>query len=153
MGASYLTKITMANIGLTSAVLEKAVGDGSTVVARVYGFLSGMENIKTTLGDSVRFNGEIEAANLLSNDLYRSGKLFVPAVGEIALVNELGSMEEGEKLKFGMEIAIVRNTRKGGGVKYKYEIKPLIEMKQDDELSKMRLALPAPGASAKKSKK
>jgi hypothetical protein len=152
MGASYLTKITMANIGLTSGVLDKAVSDSPVTVARVYGFLNGMETVKTTLGDSVRFSGEVEAANLLNGELFRSGKLFVPAVGEVALVNELGSMEEGEKLKFGMEIAIERNTGKGGGVKYKYSIKPLIEMKQDDELSKMRMALPAPGAKPSKKK-
>ena len=152
MGASYLSKVTMAGIGLTSGILDKTVCDKPVIVARIYGFINGSETVNSTLGQSVRFNGEIEAQNLLTDELFRSGKMFVPAVGEIALTNELGSMAEGDKLKFGMEISIERNTGKGGGVKYKYSVRPLIEMKQNDALSEMRLALPAPGAKIAKKK-
>ena len=156
MGAGYLSKITVASMGLKTAQLEKVAqgSEGVTPVLNVYGFLSDMEAGESTFGTYTKFKGEIEGANLLTGELFRSGVLILPSIAETPLVNEMSSIDKGEKLKFALEIGVQENVSKKGGTRFKYAVKPLIEMSQDDELSKMRLALPDhTGDGKKKGKK
>jgi hypothetical protein len=116
----------------------------------MYGMLTETQTIDTTYGTSVCFKGEIEALNMVTGEIFRSGKMYLPEIAEVPLTTAMASLASGDKLKFGLEILVEKNQSAKGGCKYKYAVRSLIELSQDDELAKMRLALPAPGAAPAK---
>lgn len=155
MSATILHKISTATVGLQSALLEKTALESKGVPVNVLivgGFVTGMESGVSQFGNYIKFKGEFEGQNLLTGEVYRSGKLLLPPIAEGPISQEF-EQAEGGRLKFAMQISVEENKSTKGGVKYKYGVKPLVEPKSDDELSKLMKSLPAPAPASATPKK
>ena len=148
----FQKKLTMATVGLQTRGLEEvSKGQRDVSVARVIGFITGMESKSSDLGPYIAFKGEFEATNLLTEQVYRSGAMILPGVAEIPLVSEVASAAPGSRVKFALDVTVTENISSKGGTKFKYGVRSLMEPSKDDDLTKLAKALPAP-ASGKKSK-
>lgn len=141
-------KITTQTMGLRTKEMEEIAvnADGKSVgVLRVWGVLSGKDPGIGTFGPFIKFRGNIAALNLLSGEEARSQVVIFPQVAE-TVVNTLfeKAASESAAVEFALEVTVELNPSQKGGYKFRYAVKPLIEIKGEDALSKMAKMLPAP---------
>jgi hypothetical protein len=157
---AYVKKITTALCGVSAQVAEQTAlnGDGEEVpVLRIGGRITGSEPGKTAISDYIKFKGEFEAINAVTDQHYRSQSLIVPPVAE-QMLSDLSSNGE-EVTQFGLDITVVKNDSAKGGYKFRYGVRSLTSPKVKDALSQLMDSfdaaiplLPAP-KSDKKAKK
>jgi len=139
----FLKKITMAKIGLDRKMLKKACEKGPVRVMRVYGQTSKVEYGSGDNGDWTRFKGQIEAVNLLTKKISRSGALFLPGVASDILEGELLAAkgeDENSNIQFGFEIGVVASDNSATG--YEYTAASMVQESDSDVLSAIRSSLP-----------
>lgn len=144
----FLKKITAKGAGLDVIALEKAATENRpkiTAVLRVVGVVNDRKAEMSDLGPYARFIGQFAAVNLLTKEEYRAPSLILPSVAEAA-VDSLFSKaaKDGGVAEIALDVLVEYNESSKGGRKYRYCVKPLVEFKGDDPLSRMLLALPAP---------
>jgi hypothetical protein len=152
----FLKKLSVQQSGLKITVLEQAAADhkeSPVAVLRVVGIVSGKSAGQSQYGPYIKFQGEFSGVNLLTGEEYRAPGLLLPAVGEAA-VNSLyeRAAKTGGTAEIALDVTVEYNDSKAGGTKFRYGVKPLIEFKGEDVLSRMLKALPPP-SEVKKAKK
>ena len=96
---------------------------------RVVALISGAELKLTTLGDSIRFSGDIEVTVYETGEVIKGSSIYLPAVAE-QIVD--GRLIEGKSLRVAIEIsAKPANTKLG----FLYTIK-IISLEEDKSLEK-----------------
>lgn len=104
---------------------------------RVYGQCDSIKLGNTTFGETVEFKGTFEAVNILTGEVYRSSRLFLPPVLTEMVRNEVVAAGDNG-VQFAFDIgADSANTPHG----YQYTITPLSAPSQTDPLSQMKAAL------------
>lgn len=118
-------------------------------IAHLYGRTNKCETISTNYGDSTRFSGAFEGVNLKTQERAKSSRVFMPSVVEDLLAEAVAGLDEGALLDFAFVIGVEYSEK--GSMGYAYTVRPLIELKESDELSVLRgvsdaelKALPAP---------
>lgn len=158
---NYLNKITTSKIGLKPVEI-KALVDAekkSCPVARILGRTSGFQVVSGELGESNRFDGEFEAINMLTGEVFRSKNLFIPQLASDLLEGilqgandkEAEKVEVDAKTKKGMEkqlkvkfqkniefaidlVAIPSKSQTG----YEWNAQPVIEVKTEDPFKALK---------------
>jgi hypothetical protein len=105
---------------------------------RVVGIVRGTKTTTSQYGDSIEFQGEFEAINMLTAEVYNGSKLFLPQIAEGFLFSAV-SCAEGNAVEFAFDIGIKPSATPMG---YEYTIKPLIEQTQESPLKKLMAGLP-----------
>lgn len=142
----FVKKITTKNvIGDKKVILEAAEkGKGKTVALyRVIGSIAKMSTKTTDFGESMKFEGTIEATLIDGSASFRSGVLFLPSPLDTMLAGQIAEVESGT-VEFAAEIGVKTNDTPIG---YEYTVKPLLDTGAADPLAGLResvAALPAP---------
>ena len=141
----FPTKITTKECGLTpkfcTQVAETLAEDGPVPALRIMGAACSAVGKQSDIGPYTLFEGEFEAVNLSTKQVFRSKALILPPVAETLLEADLdtakGKSKEGEAVwaEFALDITIGQNTSKLGGSKYKYGVIALIEPASSPMLS------------------
>lgn len=106
-------------------------------VMRVFGQCDKIKLGNTQYGETVEFLGNFEATNILTGEVYRGSRLFLPPVltdmlrAEVVAAGETG-------VQFAFDIGIDSANNAHG---YQYTITPLSAPSQSDPLSMMKAAL------------
>lgn len=120
---------------------------------RVFGQCDKTKPIVTNFGESTEFQGQFEATNALTGEVYRSGKLFLPPLVEglvkeqveaALLAAEKAAQEAGTKFdgKAGVQFAFDIGADSANNAHgYQYTITPLTAPAQADPLALMKAAL------------
>jgi len=135
---AYVKKITTALCGVSAQVAESTAlaGDGEEVpVLRVGGRITGSEAGKTAISEYIKFKGEFEAINAVTDQHYRSQNLIVPSVAEQMLADLSANGEE--VTQFGLDITVVKNDTTKGGYKFRYGVRSLTSPRVKDALSQL----------------
>lgn len=140
------------------------VKDGATVMEtvqrgikqnlmRVFGQCDKTKPIVTHLGESTEFQGQFEATNALTGEVYRSNKLFLPPLVEslvkeqvaaAIVAAEKAAADAGQKFdgKAGVQFAFDIGADSANNAHgYQYTIVPLTAPAQSDPLALMKAAL------------
>lgn len=130
-------------------------------IAHIYGRTNKCETVTSNFGDSTRFSGAFEGVNLATGERFKSSRTFLPNIVEDLLAEAVSGLDEGAFLDFAFVIGVEHSEK--GSMGYAYTVRPLVDLKESDELSALRdvsanelRALPAPAAAeapAKKAKK
>lgn len=128
---------------------QAAVADGQPQLkiplCRIYGRVSGTKTQEDAVSGvfHTALMGVFEGLNLVTGEVFRSGKLYLPkGIHEMleTPAKKLDADDKGETVSFALEISSVSATNPIG---YSYEAKPLIKVAVTDELDELRSALPA----------
>lgn len=157
MGISlFPKKISTSTMGLSATALTDAAlsAEGYVPVLRVWGVVSGRTPGVSQFGNYIKFNGELGALNILTNEEARSQACVLPTQAE-TIVNSIfeKATKDGGVAQIAVEIGVTENKSGKAGAKYMYVVKPLIEYKAEDALSQMAKDFPAVPKALKAPKK
>lgn len=139
--AKILKKITVKGVCGEIEKPEKEIG-----LMTVYGLANSGTPDSSQYGDYVRFNGQFEAVDHKTGELFQSGTMIIPGIGEVLLYGALSNIgEDGGSLRFAFEFGIKPSKSPTG---YDYTLKPLTESNASDPLADLRAQLKLP-ANAK----
>lgn len=151
---NYVKKLSIASAAAIPSDFKLKENGFAMPLMRVYGQVEGTDTGVSQFGPWTAFIGNFKGVRLEDGEVFRSKKLLVPELAEMALTDGLENSEEGAILEFALEIGIRRTIRKNAqdvevGAGYEYTMKPLIEIDEAvDPLSalesKVLAALPAP---------
>lgn len=151
-----LSKITVKTVGAQPK--PKSVTE-ATDLCSVYGILRGYAVGQSPYGEFLKFKGDIEACNLATGELFKSGNLILPGIISGLMQGAVDGNPEND-VEFGVIVGVKPSEK--GNTGYEYTIKPIVEPKEADALVALRstvrdamLALPSPEKSPdpKKGKK
>lgn len=140
---TFVNKVTVRSIGYKKTDLDSIVEENeeSVLIARFYGRISKSEAGSGTLGDFVKFKGSHEAVNLISQKVYRSKTLILPAIAEgmlIDLLNEAQKDAPEAIMEYGIDISVMPNpSYNGNGAKYQFGMVPLMAPAAEDSVSQL----------------
>lgn len=161
---SFPKKITTATIGLTpQKVTEVALTakEEPVTVARVYGRIMKTEDGMSQFGPYTKFHGEHEGINCLDESIARSRVLILPEVGATMLNAVVGNAKQESPdavVQYGVDITVkYYDNPSKDGAKYEWGCVPLMDIAQDDMISKLgqsfgaipKLSLPKPNGKKK----
>jgi hypothetical protein len=115
---------------------------------RLVGVVKKLSLATSQYGDSVAFEGDFRAINLVTGEVYNGAKLFLPHIAEAFASNAYMAAEMAEGFN-GLELAFdlgIKPASTPAG--YEYTVKPLIEQKAVDRLADLLNSLPALPAPA-----
>jgi hypothetical protein len=116
---------------------------------RVFGTANKAKGVNTNFGESIEFGGNFEATNLLTGEIYRGTRMFLPSLVSDMLYEQV-KQADGQDVQFAFDIgADSANTPNG----YQYTITPLIAVAATDPLTLLKQSLNLPAlrlASAEK---
>jgi len=119
-------------------------------IMRVYGIIRSTTEKKTEIGTSHRLNGDIEAINMLTGEVFRSGFAYLPGIAEQQVCEMIWSAKDKDEkasVKFAIDLTIsYHDSKYEDATKYVWGVESLIENDQADPLSDLRNLLPAPKA-------
>lgn len=127
-----LSKITVSTIGINPKELLPQLAEGSIDVMEVMGVVTGVQTGTTSFGDFMKLVGSFEATNLLTGEVFVSGKCILPSV-----INDLvaGQVRPDTKFAFAFVIGIEEDDNAIG---YKYNFQPLVKIEGDKALDSLR---------------
>jgi hypothetical protein len=152
----YLRKLTTSGCGLSAENSEKVAVENpgvETVGLRIYGRITDVKKETGTFGPYVRFNGEFEAVNQITQDKYRSTQLIVPPVAEQLLSDLASDLSAGSSVQFALDLLILENKSQKGGWKFRYGVKSLLAPKAKDALTQLGESLESPQIADQTGKK
>lgn len=150
-----LRKISRATMvpGGATVIMEMVLADKTKVhpLYRVYGWANGSRGSKEIEDTDDRAKaekfgpweciiGNMEGASLLTGEISRSGQCFLPQFAVDLVVGQLGG--DVERVKFGYEVGVKFDETTP--TKYTYVVTSLLEPAEDDPLTSLAKALPAP---------
>jgi hypothetical protein len=135
-------KLTIAGMGLNKEVLQKLLADkeeGATVIiARMFGKTASYTtkaNAKDPTREDVAFKGSFEGHNLLTGEVFNSGKAYLPNAAENLARAAIDGREEGDIVVFACEIAVRK--QKSSPVGYVFGVS-VPKAAAQDELAELR---------------
>lgn len=138
----YLKKASLNKIGLDIDTVRDACKKAPVSIARFYGQVSKVEYGTGDNGPWVKLKGQIEAVNLLTGVVFRSGAMFLPGVASDALEGQLNgakSEDANASVQFAIEIGCKKSKSPVG---YEYTAGSLIKEDESDALAQLRNSLP-----------
>lgn len=158
---SIANKLTIAEMGLTKEVIQKALegkAEGeSLVIALIFGkttkYTTKPSKLDATRED-VQFVGDFEGHNLLTGEIVNAPKAYLPGAAEAATRNAVDQLGDGEAVEFGCEIAVKKKASSAVG--YVFGVAVPKQPKAQDPLAALReqmtsdkpAALPSPEPKA-----
>lgn len=140
--SSILSKITAKTLGVN----VEAAKESATRLFLIYGVARGVTTGQSTFGEYERLDGQFEAVNIATGEVFISGACFLPALIHNLIAGQLTG-EVGSEVKFSFEVGAEPSENAIG---YIYTVKELSEASGVDNLSELRataqLALAAPSA-------
>lgn len=120
---------------------------------RVFGQCDAMKPITTNFGTSMEFQGQFEATNALTGEVYRSSKLFIPDLVESIIVAQVeAALAAGKEAadaagvpfngKAGVQFAFDIGADSANNAHgYQYTITPLVQAAANDPMEALRAQL------------
>lgn len=149
MTQELLSKLSLKGIGAQPKRGEVKEGDAPKAIALLFGRAHGYSIGQSTFGEFTKFKGSFEGKNIADGKTYKSGNVLLPKIVE-DLLREAIDAADGVAIDFALEVGIKPAANAFG---YEYTVRPLVEVKESDELAALRNvvygnALPAPEAAA-----
>jgi len=138
---SFVTKISTAKMGITQDDIRKVTGKGNgkpVPLFRVYGNVNNVKYGSTDKGEWTRFDGQIEAVNMNTGEVFRSGGLFLPPSVTPFLEGQLLQAKKDENfvsLQFAYDVQVKKSAVPIG---YEYVPVNLLGTSEQDPLLAMR---------------
>lgn len=149
-----LAKITVKTVGAQPK--PKSVSAYIDLCA-IYGILRKYTIGQSAYGEFIKFNGDIEAKNLDTGEVFKSGSLILPGIIAGVLQGAVDGNPDSD-VEFGVIVGVKPSEK--GNTGYEYTIKPLMEVKEADALIALRgmvdsklKALPSPNKPDHEEKK
>lgn len=153
----FLPKITLKTVGITDPETLVLSGKKKNVpVMRVYGLLRSATEKITDIGKSMTLAGDFEAVNVLTGEVFKSGKCYLPSIAEGPITEMLFQAQEKDpkaSVKFALDITVsyFENPKNPKGTKYTWGVTSLFDTPEEcDPLADIRKLLPAPKAATAK---
>jgi hypothetical protein len=128
-----LRKLTIKNTGWNTAELKAAVTKApSTDILKIAGVITAIRPGQTQLGEYAELVGQFQAVNLVTGEMFQSGKAILPNFIADPMVD---ASKGGSEVEFAIQIGVKRN--EGSVVGYEFSVKPLVEPKVSDKLAKL----------------
>ena len=128
-----LRKLTIKNTGWNTAELKAAVTKApSTDILKIAGVITAIRPGQTQLGEYAELVGQFQAVNLVTGEMFQSGKAILPNFIADPMVE---ASKGGSEVEFAIQIGVKRN--EGSVVGYEFSVKPLVEPKVSDKLAKL----------------
>ena len=148
MSAKLLKKLgTKQIIGDVLKVSKSIENDGDTIL--LYSLYGESDGVKTGPGTFdnpwTAFQGNMEAVNQLTGEVFSSTQCFVPEPLNTML---LGALKENDKIEFAFSVHLKR--RDDLPTNYEYIVEPKQEPQSNDRLAKMRELIQLPAPKSKK---
>jgi len=103
---------------------------------RVIGVASGVKTGTSDHGDWVALLGNFKATNLVTGEIFQSGKCFLPDIASDMIAPVVSS---GQPVEFAIDIYVQIDDESATG--YIYGIKPLVTPGADDAISRLEHAV------------
>ena len=136
---SKKTGLNLVNkVSIASVVGKIGKPEAPQALMRVLGLATTYETGETQYGEFIAFKGSFEATNLMTGEVFRAGKCFLPDVAANLMSAQLAasSGETGFKgVQFAFEIGYKPSDTLIG---YEYTVTPLIEIDAADPLTALR---------------
>jgi hypothetical protein len=133
---TYVSKLTVATIHCNPAKVVKA-GE-ATPIAHIFGKASAIKIVSDKLTGQAyeALQGQFEAHNLETGEVFNSGVLYLPAgIHDVVLSQVKGLQNETDSIGFAMELCVVVASNPRG---YSYEARDVMPPKLEDDLSEYR---------------
>lgn len=133
-----LKKMSIPTMGIKPKQEVKDLKEGeSKELVTIYGIVSKAKPITTTFGDSIAFSGEFVGINLITNEKYTSGRLFLPADIEEAVDSQL--ILANGPVEFAYKINMVEDERSSTG--YVYVSEPLLKATESNQMANLEKSI------------
>jgi len=155
MSSPIISKITLKTVGIDDPESLVIPGKKKNVpVMRVYGLLRTATEKQTDIGKSMTLIGDFEAVNLITGEIYKSGKCYLPTIAEGPVTEMLFQAQAKDpkaSVKFALDVMVSYFESKfPKGAKYTWGVTSLFDTPEEcDPLADIRKALPAPKVSKK----
>ena len=151
---NFVKKLSIKSMGAIPEKLKEMENGQRIAVAHFIGRADGVETGVTSFGEWTALTGVFKGVNLLTGEVFRASKCFMPDLAVDEIASQLATLEnDGDAIEFAVEIGIMRDIKldaKGNetGIGYAYTMSPLIEAdKASDPLAALESRIPAPVAA------
>lgn len=134
MTQELLSKLSLKGIGAQPKKGSVTEATAPFACAILFGRTHGYAIGQSTFGEFTKFKGSFEGKNLADGKLYKSGAVLLPKMVE-DLLREAVDAADGQAIDFALEIGVKYAANAYG---YEYTVKPLVEVKESDELAALR---------------
>lgn len=122
-------------------------------VYKITGMASFHDTKPSPYGDTERLVGDFIAVNNLTGEVFRSNRCYLPSIMQDAVVAALTSSAKGEGVQFAFQIIVVDDSENVKNLTgFVYAFKPLMEVKESDQMQKLANAIGVPLLPAEEQK-
>lgn len=125
---------------------------GSKPLFRIKGNVTGYAEKKTQYGESFMLIGQFIAQNFETNEIFKSGRAYLPKSASEEIVGQFKSRSEAQNgVEFTADVFVVTDTASATG--YSYDVRPIATVETlawEAKAMQEMLALPAPEKTALK---
>lgn len=129
-----------------AANIKKLMEEGHTKIFRIKGNVTGFTSKATNLGESFGLTGQFLAHNLVTNELFKSSKCYLPKdFTETIISNFKNRGDAATGVEFTAEISVVKDSSSASGYTYICEpIQTADTVAWEERAVKEFTSLPAP---------
>lgn len=128
--STIVSKITSKELGVN----VEAAKENDVRLFHIYGVARGITAGQSTFGEYERLDGQFEAVNLESGEMFISGACFLPNIVHNLIAGQFTG-DSSSEVKFSFEIGAGPDD---SAIGYKYTVKELLDTKGVDNLSELR---------------
>jgi len=103
-------------------------------LCNIYGIVTKVSLTETAFGEAVKFNGDFEAVDAATGEMYRSATCYLPSPADEMLESAFSQSDSGQ-VEFGYGIYTAPSEASKTG--YEYRIEPLVT-RDSDPLEELR---------------
>lgn len=130
-----VSKLSMKSIfGNPRTALPANDKETSGPLVRIVGTVGSVKSGESNFGEWLAFIGQFQAVNLKTNEVFRSGKMFLPTVAQDMLLGAVQSVDSSG-VEFAFDIGIMRDDEAQVG--YQYVVVPLLEVSEADPCARL----------------
>lgn len=144
-----LKKATIKDVLGATAIKSFRTMETETPIVRFAGVARAKSIVATPHGESIKFTGVFATTNLLTGEEGRAVTLYLPAPVDALLAEEIDKHPDNASVEFAFDITV--EPRESSSTGYVYNVKTLIDSRENDPLSGLlgtlptaQLAAPAP---------
>ena len=136
---TLLRKLTIKTAGLDIATIKAALKDSAKIeILSIVGTSSAARPGVTQLGEFLELSGNFAATNLVTGEMFSSGKCILPNFISLQLGD---AISQAGDVEFGLVLIAVKNEKSVTG--YQFEMRSLIETKPTDKMAALMAMMPA----------
>lgn len=142
VGKKTIKKIASATVFGDSDDIKKYIDGGEKELYKVFGLITDVKIIETTMGISPQFKGAFEAMNCETGEIFTSSTCYLPSViADLITANK----QEGVTMQFAG--TVLAEYSKKSAVGYTYSFIPAVNIQESDALINLRNQTLAIGAN------